>query len=150
MSEPGPDERSAAGWSGIRAVFQFFRPYKSSFLWAAGALACAGILQLFFAYLSGNLVDGTLAHREEGADSGGWLAKIDTVGIAMISSLAGIVAFTYTEEVNGSAAQIAGILSENRRVLGMMPDPERAIDPEHPSQDGAQLFRSLAGALADA
>lgn len=60
------------------------------------------------------------------------------------------IAFTYTEEVNGSAAQIAGILSENRRVLGMMPHPERAIDPEHPSQDGAQLFRSLAGALADA
>ena len=99
MAEDQKEDKAevSASWSGIRAVFQFFRPYKPKFLWAAAALACAGILQLFFAYLSGNLVDGTLAHREEGADSSGWLARIDSVGIAMISTLAGIVAFTYTE-----------------------------------------------------
>ncbi|MDU8944869.1 phosphoribosylformylglycinamidine synthase subunit PurQ [Ovoidimarina sediminis] len=60
------------------------------------------------------------------------------------------IAFTYTEEVNGSAAGIAGILSENRRVLGLMPHPERAMDAAHPSQDGARLFQGLVNALADA
>ena len=39
------------------------------------------------------------------------------------------VAFRYAANPNGSAADIAGILSENRRVLGLMPHPERAVDP---------------------
>lgn len=45
---------------------------------------------------------------------------------------------------NGSIAHIAGILSENRRILGMMPHPERAIDSIHPSQDGRALFEAIA------
>jgi phosphoribosylformylglycinamidine synthase subunit PurQ / glutaminase len=61
------------------------------------------------------------------------------------------VAFRYGEPVNGSADDIAGILSENRRVLGLMPHPERAADPAQGGTDGAVLFRSLAErALADA
>lgn len=61
------------------------------------------------------------------------------------------VAFRYDEPVNGSADDIAGILSENRRVLGMMPHPERAFEPAHGGTQGATLFRSLvAGALAEA
>lgn len=58
------------------------------------------------------------------------------------------VAFTYTDNPNGSVDAIAGILSENRRVLGMMPHPERASDPAHGGTDGSVLFRSLTGALA--
>ena len=57
------------------------------------------------------------------------------------------VAFRYAEPVNGSVADIAGILSENRRVLGLMPHPERAVDTVHPTQDGAVLFRGLASAM---
>ncbi|MEP2782750.1 MAG: phosphoribosylformylglycinamidine synthase subunit PurQ [Pseudoruegeria sp.] len=53
------------------------------------------------------------------------------------------VAFTYGDNPNGSAADIAGILSENRRVLGMMPHPERAADIGHGGTDGTALFRSL-------
>jgi phosphoribosylformylglycinamidine synthase len=61
------------------------------------------------------------------------------------------VAFRYAEPVNGSADDIAGILSPNRRVLGLMPHPERAAEPVHGGTDGAMLFRSLlAAALADA
>lgn len=60
------------------------------------------------------------------------------------------VAFRYTENPNGSKADIAGILSENRRVLGMMPHPERAADPGHGGTDGVALFRALAGALTTA
>jgi phosphoribosylformylglycinamidine (FGAM) synthase-like amidotransferase family enzyme len=39
---------------------------------------------------------------------------------------------------NGSAADIAGVLSENRRVLGMMPHPERAADPAMAAPTGRQ------------
>ncbi|MFQ5621962.1 MAG: phosphoribosylformylglycinamidine synthase subunit PurQ, partial [Paracoccaceae bacterium] len=39
------------------------------------------------------------------------------------------VAFRYVDNPNGSTDDIAGILSKNRRVLGMMPHPERFNDP---------------------
>lgn len=61
------------------------------------------------------------------------------------------VAFRYAEPVNGSKDDIAGILSANRRVLGLMPHPERAAEPAHGGSDGAPLFRALvAAALAHA
>jgi len=60
------------------------------------------------------------------------------------------IAFTYADNPNGSRDDIAGILSENRRVLGMMPHPERAIDPAQGGTDGAALFRSLMGVFAPA
>jgi phosphoribosylformylglycinamidine synthase len=60
------------------------------------------------------------------------------------------IAFTYRDNPNGSVADIAGILSQNRRVLGMMPHPERAVDPAHGGTDGAALFRALVGQLAEA
>ena len=60
------------------------------------------------------------------------------------------IAFRYANNPNGSTADIAGILSANRRVLGMMPHPERAADDGHGGTDGAALFASVAGALAAA
>lgn len=60
------------------------------------------------------------------------------------------IAFTYDENPNGSAGNIAGVFSENRRVLGMMPHPERAIDPAHGGSGGAGIFASLVGAFAAA
>lgn len=60
------------------------------------------------------------------------------------------IAFRYAEDVNGSAGDIAGILSANRRVLGLMPHPERAADPALGHADGATMFRSLADVLATA
>lgn len=60
------------------------------------------------------------------------------------------VAFRYIDNPNGSAGDIAGILSENRRVLGMMPHPERAIDDVHNSSDGRAFFMSLQGIFAAA
>ena len=54
------------------------------------------------------------------------------------------IAFRYGEPVNGSTADIAGILSGNRRVLGMMPHPERAADADLGLTDGTALFRALA------
>ncbi len=66
----------------------------------------------------------------------------------------GRVAFRYSEPVNGSRRDIAGILSANGRVLGMMPHPERAIDAAaHPSMggaDGRRVFENVIEALASA
>ena len=50
------------------------------------------------------------------------------------------IAFTYTDTPNGAKADIAGILSSNRRVLGMMPHPERSADAGHGGTDGVALF----------
>ncbi|MDT8279675.1 MAG: phosphoribosylformylglycinamidine synthase subunit PurQ [Erythrobacter sp.] len=66
----------------------------------------------------------------------------------------GRVAFRYAEPCNGSARDIAGVLSANGRVLGMMPHPERAIEPAAVSalggSDGRRLFESVFAALASA
>lgn len=62
----------------------------------------------------------------------------------------GRVAFRYGAPVNGSDREIAGITSANGRVLGMMPHPERAVDPLQGNEDGAKLFTGLlaAGVMA--
>ena len=58
------------------------------------------------------------------------------------------IAFRYHDNPNGSVDDIAGVLSENRRVLGMMPHPERAVDPAQPSADGQPFFASLLEQMA--
>jgi phosphoribosylformylglycinamidine synthase len=62
----------------------------------------------------------------------------------------GRIAFRYDDEVNGSQRGIAGVLNEAGNVLGMMPHPERAIEPELGGSDGRALFESAVGALAAA
>jgi len=62
----------------------------------------------------------------------------------------GRVAFRYADAVNGSARGIAGVLNAAGNVLGMMPHPERAIEPAHGGSDGRALFESVIGALVDA
>ena len=60
----------------------------------------------------------------------------------------GRVAFRDAEEVNGSARRIAGVLNDAGNVLGMMPHPERAIEPAHSGSDGRRLFEGLLEAVA--
>ena len=60
----------------------------------------------------------------------------------------GRVAFRYAESVNGSARNIAGLLNAQGNVLGMMPHPERAIEPAHGGTDGRKLFEGLLAAVA--
>jgi phosphoribosylformylglycinamidine synthase subunit PurQ / glutaminase len=62
----------------------------------------------------------------------------------------GRVAFRYAEEVNGSQRGIAGVLNEAGNVLGMMPHPERAIEPAHGGTDGRRLFEAALSELAAA
>jgi phosphoribosylformylglycinamidine synthase subunit PurQ / glutaminase len=93
-------------------------------------------------YNAGDVIDIPIAHHD-----GNFFADDET-----LKRLQGEdrVAFSYTENPNGAQADIAGILSENRRVLGMMPHPERAADAGHGGTDGVALFRALAGALQTA
>ena len=49
---------------------------------------------------------------------------------------------------NGSLHNIAGICNRTRNVLGLMPHPERAIEPLLGGTDGLPMFRSLLGSLA--
>ncbi len=56
----------------------------------------------------------------------------------------GRVAFRYTESVNGSARDIAGVLNAAGNVLGMMPHPERAAETAHGRTDGRAIFEALA------
>lgn len=62
----------------------------------------------------------------------------------------GRVAFRYLEPVNGSRRDIAGVLNAAGNVLGMMPHPERAIEPAHGGSDGRRLFESAIKALVAA
>jgi phosphoribosylformylglycinamidine synthase len=48
---------------------------------------------------------------------------------------------------NGSARAIAGVFNESRTVLGLMPHPENATDPDLGGTDGAAFFAGLAAAL---
>ncbi len=51
---------------------------------------------------------------------------------------------------NGARSNIAGICNQDRNVLGMMPHPERACEELLGSNDGRDIFRSLAKAVAAA
>ncbi|NEK20824.1 phosphoribosylformylglycinamidine synthase subunit PurQ [Sulfitobacter sp. JBTF-M27] len=93
-------------------------------------------------YNAGDIINIPIAHHD-----GNYFADPDTIARLQGEDR---VAFTYTDNPNGAQADIAGILSENRRVLGMMPHPERAADAGHGGTDGVALFRALAGALTAA
>jgi phosphoribosylformylglycinamidine synthase len=58
------------------------------------------------------------------------------------------VVFRYVDNPNGSARDMAGILSRERNVMGMMPHPERASEPLMGSSDGLVVLQSMAAALA--
>ena len=99
------------------------------------------------AYREGQVIKVAIAHGE-----GNYEADEET--IARLEG-EGRVAFRYCDEAglvgglanpNGSTHDIAGIYSERRNVLGMMPHPENLIDPLVGGVDGAGLFKSLAAA----
>src|SRR3569833_406236 len=60
----------------------------------------------------------------------------------------GRVAFRYLDHCNGSARSIAGILNDSGNVLGLMPHPERVVEPAHGGMDGRRLFEGLLETVA--
>jgi phosphoribosylformylglycinamidine synthase subunit PurQ / glutaminase len=61
----------------------------------------------------------------------------------------GQVVLRYAEPCNGSAADVAGVVNEERNVMGLMPHPEHAVDPLLGSADGALILASLVDAARD-
>lgn len=93
-------------------------------------------------YNFGDIINVPIAHHD-----GNYFADDATLNALEAEDR---VAFTYADNPNGSQRNIAGILSENRRVLGMMPHPERAADPGHGGTDGQALFRAVTEQLMSA
>ncbi|PZQ51318.1 MAG: phosphoribosylformylglycinamidine synthase subunit PurQ [Rhodovulum sulfidophilum] len=91
-------------------------------------------------YAAGERIELPIAHHD-----GNYFADPETLAALAAEDR---IALRYTDNPNGSAGDIAGILSENRRVLGLMPHPERAVDPAHGGDDGARMFAGLASVLA--
>lgn len=91
-------------------------------------------------YCRGQIVSYPVAHHD-----GNY--TVDPETLARLEG-EGRVAFRYVDNPNGSMNDIAGILSENRRVLGLMPHPERALGDASGGGDGAALFSSLMGKMA--
>lgn len=92
------------------------------------------------AYRPGETIRLPVAHHD-----GNYFADADTLDRLEGE---GRVAFRYAEPVNGSQRDIAGIVDERGRVLGMMPHPERLIDAAQGGTDGRRLFEGLLEAVA--
>lgn len=91
-------------------------------------------------YRAGDTIRIPIAHHD-----GNYFAEAPTLDALEAEDR---VAFRYAANPNGSQRDIAGILSANRRVLGMMPHPERACDPAQGGIDGAPFFAHLLEGLA--
>ena len=91
-------------------------------------------------YAQGTHIQVPIAHHD-----GNYTLDADTLSRVQAE---GRVAFTYTDNPNGSMGDIAGVLSQNRRVLGMMPHPERVADGAIGATDGQAMFQTLVGQLA--
>jgi phosphoribosylformylglycinamidine synthase subunit PurQ / glutaminase len=91
-------------------------------------------------YRAGETITVPVAHHD-----GNYVADAET--LARLED-EGRVAFRYAAPVNGSANDIAGLLNGAGNVLGMMPHPERRIEPAHGGDDGRRLFEGLLEAVA--
>ena len=91
------------------------------------------------AYGAGETIRIPVAHHD-----GNYAADADTLDRLEGE---GRVVFRYAGPVNGSARDIAGIVNDSGNVLGMMPHPERLIEPAQGGTDGRRLFEGLLAAL---
>ena len=90
------------------------------------------------------LSKGQLLHIPIGHGDGNYFADEDTLKRIEDNDQ---VVFRYTENPNGSIHDIAGIVNENRNVLGMMPHPDRSSESILGSSDGKLIFESMVNAL---
>ncbi len=100
-------------------------------------------------YKSGDVLRVPIAHAD-----GNYTADAET--LKRIEG-EGQVAFRYcapdgavhdAANANGSIANIAGVYDSSRRVLGLMPHPEDAVEPLHGNTDGAKFFAGIAEGLS--
>ena len=100
--------------------------------------------QFCFNYKNRDIIELPIAHNE-----GNYFANDELLKNLENNNL---IAFKYCNKKgnieknsnpNGSSNNIAGILSTKKNILGMMPHPERLIDPLLSGEDGSILFKSL-------
>lgn len=102
-------------------------------------------------YNAGAVIEVPVAHGE-----GNYVADEETLkalegeGRVLFRYCDASGTITQAANINGALNAIAGIVSENGRVLGMMPHPENHVDPAVGSTDGRALFESIAEALETA
>lgn len=86
-------------------------------------------------FSSGEIINFPIAHND-----GNYFCSDDDAKSLMDSNR---IPFLYENNDNGSKASIAGVLSKNKRVLGLMPHPERASFQEQGGVDGKRFFNSM-------
>ncbi len=59
------------------------------------------------------------------------------------------IALRYVEDVNGARDRVAGVLSEGRNVMGLMPHPEHAVDPLLGPVGGRPILEGLVAAARE-
>jgi len=102
--------------------------------------------QFCFNYKKNNIIELHIAHNE-----GNYFANNKTLQNLEDNNL---IALKYCDKngninlnsnPNGSSNNIAGILNNKKNILGLMPHPERLIDPLLSGEDGSIMFKSLLG-----
>lgn len=89
-------------------------------------------------YAAGQTINVPIAHHD-----GNYFADDATLKSLQDNAQ---IAFTYVDNPNGSRANIAGIFSAKKNVLGMMPHPERHAEALLGGVDGKGVFESLLAA----
>jgi phosphoribosylformylglycinamidine synthase I len=90
------------------------------------------VLKIPIAHMDGNYFTD--------ADNLKKLQDQDQIALRYVNALG---EFDKTSNPNGALDNIAGIFNRQKNILGLMPHPERAIDPDTGSQDGVLMFQSL-------
>ncbi len=102
-------------------------------------------------YAEGDILRIPIAHGEGNYEADdATLERLEGEGRVVFRYVDASGAATSEANPNGSLHNIAGILNERGNVLGMMPHPERAMEPLLGSSDGVGVFTSLARSLAPA
>jgi phosphoribosylformylglycinamidine synthase subunit PurQ / glutaminase len=98
-------------------------------------------------YQRGQTFRAVMAHGDGNyfAD-GATLDRLEGEGLVALRYAAPNGEITSEANLNGSARSIAGILSPNLRILGLMPHPEDLVDPLMGGADGKPLFDALVAA----
>ena len=86
-------------------------------------------------FISGELVNFPIAHND-----GSYFCTDESLKSLIDNDQ---IPFSYKENPNGSKASIAGICSLNKRILGLMPHPERVVFKENGGTDGFKFFNSI-------
>ena len=88
-------------------------------------------------YRRGEIIDCPVAHHD-----GNYF--VDEATLERLEG-EGRVVFRYAggTNPNGSVNDIAGIISQDGNILGMMPHPENRIEKLHGGEDGRRLFESM-------